>query len=284
MKDNLFKYISKITAHNIHNSAVSADKGGIVVADEKNDKQQSEISRRKFIKNTGYVAGGAIGGGILGSILGTNFLDGNQQQTAPESTDEANNFNRALMYFTRQEDFDVLSAATERIFPEDDNGPGAIELGVPFFIDHQLAGGYGNNDREYMQGPFYPGSDFQGYQTRLKRRDVFDVGIQAIQRESQNEFNASFLDLEGEQQDEILQKFQDDEVDMKGVTPTTFFELLRSATIEGAYSDPLYGGNGNMQGWVMKEYPGNYMSYIDEMEEEEFIEKEPKALRSHMSS
>ncbi|WP_373895527.1 gluconate 2-dehydrogenase subunit 3 family protein [Virgibacillus natechei] len=256
------------------------------MADEKNDKnkQQSEISRRKFMKNTGYVAGGVVGGGILGSLLGTNFLDGNQQQTAPESTNEANNFNRALMYFTRQEDFDVLSAATERIFPEDDNGPGAIALGVPYFIDHQLAGGYGNNDREYMQGPFYPGSDFQGYQTRLKRRDVFDVGIEAIQRESQNEFSASFLDLEGEQQDEILQKFQDDEVDMKGVTPTTFFELLRSATIEGAYADPLYGGNGNMEGWQMKEYPGNYMSYFDEIEEEEFIEKEPKALRAHFTS
>ncbi|UJL48200.1 gluconate 2-dehydrogenase subunit 3 family protein [Virgibacillus sp. NKC19-16] len=242
------------------------------------------MSRRKFIKNTGYVAGGAIGGGILGSLLGTNFLDGNEQQTAPESTNGQPNYNRAFMHFDSEADFNVLSAATERIFPEDDNGPGAIALGVPFFIDHQLAGGYGNNDREYMRGPFFPGSDFQGYQTRLKRREVFDMGIQAIERESQDEFGASFVDLEGEQQDEILQKFQEDEVDMKGVTPTTFFELLRSATLEGAYSDPLYGGNSNMEGWVMKEYPGTYMSYLNEIEEEGFIEKEPKALGSHMSS
>ncbi|MBY7142938.1 gluconate 2-dehydrogenase subunit 3 family protein [Virgibacillus sp. NKC19-3] len=253
------------------------------MADEKDAKKQSEMSRRKFMKNTGYVAGGAIGGGLLGSLLGTNFL-GDNQQTSPENTNEENNFNRALMYFTKQSDFDILRAATERIFPEDDNGPGAIELGIPFFIDHQLAGAYGHNDREYMQGPFYPGSDFQGYQTRLKRHEVFDVGIQAIEKQSQNDFNASFVDLEGEQQDEILQQFQDGDVDLKGVTATTFFELLRSATIEGAYADPLYGGNGNMEGWVMKEYPGNYMSYIDEIEEEEFIEKEPKALQSHISS
>jgi len=188
------------------------------------------------------------------------------------------------MYFTRQSDFDLLSAATERIFPEDENGPGAIALGVPYFIDHQLAGSYGRNDREYMIGPFYPGSDFQGYQTRLKRHEVFDQGIQAIENESQNAFDASFVDLEGDQQDQILQMFQDGEVSMKGVTSTTFFELLRSATMNGAYSDPLYGGNNNMEGWEMKEYPGNYMTYLDEIEEEEFIEKEPKALRSHMSS
>ncbi|MBP1970088.1 gluconate 2-dehydrogenase gamma chain [Virgibacillus natechei] len=250
------------------------------MADE-NEKKQSGMSRRKFIRNSSYLAGGAIGGGILGSLFGTNIFN-DDQQTAPETTTGGeNDYNRALMYFTRQKDFNILSEATERIFPEDDNGPGAITLGVPFFIDHQLAGSYGNNDREYMKGPFYPGSDFQGYQTRLKRHEVFDIGIQAIERESQNDFDASFLDLEGDQQDQILSRFQDDDVEMKGVTPTTFFELLRSATIEGAYADPLYGGNGDMEGWLMKEYPGTYMSYLDEIEEEEFINKEPQALRAH---
>ncbi|WP_077624784.1 gluconate 2-dehydrogenase subunit 3 family protein [Sediminibacillus massiliensis] len=251
------------------------------------EKERSTMSRRRFIKNSSYAAGGAIGGGFLGTILGRNLFGGNntekQGQQQHANNDESTNFNQALMHFTRQKDFQIISAATERIFPEDDNGPGAIKLGVPFFIDHQLAGSYGHNEREYMMGPFYPGSDFQGYQTRLKRHEVFDVGIQAIERESQNEFGESYIDLEGEQQDKILQRFQDGDVKLKGVTSTTFFELLRSATIEGAYSDPLYGGNGNMEGWLMKEYPGNYMSYINEIEKKEFIEKEPQALRAHIS-
>ncbi|MDQ0298941.1 gluconate 2-dehydrogenase gamma chain [Salibacterium salarium] len=249
------------------------------------NNEKTTMSRRRFIKNSSYVAGGAIGGGVLGTVLGRNLLNDNQGTAPKESSgDSSQNFNRALMYFTREKDFNILSQATERIFPEDDNGPGAIALGVPFFIDHQLAGAYGHNDREYMQGPFYPGSDFQGYQTRLKRHEVFDVGIQAMDRESQKEFDASFEELEGEQQDQILKKLQDGDVELKGVTSSTFFELLRSATIEGAYSDPLYGGNGNMEGWMMKEFPGNYMSYIDEIGEEEFITKEPKALRAHIST
>ncbi|SDL69716.1 gluconate 2-dehydrogenase subunit 3 family protein [Sediminibacillus halophilus] len=250
------------------------------------NNSNTKMSRRKFIKNSGYVAGGAIGGGLLGTLVTTSVTN-NGSQTASNTTDGGSNntnFNKALMYFARQEDFNILSAATERIFPEDDNGPGAIELGVPYFIDHQLAGAYGHNDKEYMQGPFYEGSDFQGYQTRLKRHEVFDVGIQAIEKQSQQDFDASFVDLEGKQQDEILQKFQDGDVDLKGVTPTTFFELLRSATIEGAYSDPLYGGNGNMAAWEMKQFPGSQMSYLDEIKKEEFIEKEPKALRAHISS
>ncbi|MFD2923995.1 gluconate 2-dehydrogenase subunit 3 family protein [Halobacillus naozhouensis] len=246
--------------------------------------ERSTMSRRRFIKNTSYAAGGAIGGGFIGTLIGRNLLDDQQEAKKGSKTESLPDFNHALMHFTNQKEFQLLSAATERIFPEDDNGPGAIKLGVPFFIDHQLAGSYGHNDREYMRGPFYPGSDFQGYQTRLKRHEVFDVGIKAIQNESKKEFDADFVELEGKQQDQILQKFQDGDVKLKGVTATTFFELLRSATLEGAYSDPLYGGNGNMKGWMMKEFPGNYMSYLNEIGKEEFIKKEPRALRAHIQS
>ncbi|UOR13548.1 gluconate 2-dehydrogenase subunit 3 family protein [Halobacillus amylolyticus] len=249
---------------------------------ENNDR--STMSRRRFIRNSSYAAGGAIGGGFIGTLIGRNLLGDDQEVKNKSQSDAPPDFGHALMHFTNQQEFAVLSAATERIFPEDDNGPGAVKLGVPFFIDHQLAGSYGHNDREYMQGPFYPGSDFQGYQTRLKRHEVFDVGIKAIRNESKKDFDADFVDLEGEQQDKILQKFQDGDVKLKGVTATTFFELLRSATIEGAYSDPLYGGNGNMEGWMMKEFPGNYMSYLNEIGKEEFIQKEPRALRAHLKS
>ncbi|MFC2947961.1 gluconate 2-dehydrogenase subunit 3 family protein [Virgibacillus sediminis] len=244
------------------------------------EEQEQKISRRRFIKNTGYVAGGAIGGGILGSLLGTNML-GTEQETAPETADNRNNYNRALMYFKRREDFNTLSAATERIFPEDDNGPGAVALGVPYFIDHQLASGYGHNDREYMQGPFYPGTDYQGYQTRLQRHELFMVGIRALNDESRKRFDGSFVDLEGEQQDEILTEFENNGVAIKGATSSTFFEELKSATLAGAYADPLYGGNADMEGWRMKEFPGSQMSYTEQIDSEEFVEIEPDALTSH---
>src|SRR5699024_12316384 len=80
-------------------------------------------------------------------------------------------------------EFNTLSEATERIFPKNDSGPGAIELGVPYFIDHQLAGSYGYNTQEYMQGPFPKGSPYQGYQTPLKRNEIFVEGIRGLDRE-----------------------------------------------------------------------------------------------------
>lgn len=74
-----------------------------------------------------------------------------------------------------------MSQATERIFPEDDFGPGAIGLGVPYFIDNQLAGSYGVNAREYMQAPFDVGEPTQGYQTPLIRQEVFLSGIRKLE-------------------------------------------------------------------------------------------------------
>ncbi|MFC2947056.1 gluconate 2-dehydrogenase subunit 3 family protein [Virgibacillus sediminis] len=240
-----------------------------------------DMSRRRFLKNSGYVAGGVVGGGILGSLLGVNLDDGSQQATtSPQG--EQTDYQHALMFFTRQKDFDILSAATERIFPEDENGTGAIGLGVPYFIDHQLAGSYGNNEKTYMQGPFYPGTDYQGYQSRLKRKEIFMEGIRALDRESNSAHNTSFTELEGEQQDELLQKFENNEVDLKGVSSSDFFELLRSATLRGAYADPLYNGNEEMEGWKMKEFPGHQMSYLNQIDSEEFVEIEPQSLHSQL--
>ncbi|MCL7667391.1 gluconate 2-dehydrogenase subunit 3 family protein, partial [Klebsiella pneumoniae] len=74
-------------------------------------------------------------------------------------------------------------------------------------------------------------------------------GIRALEQESQNDYKESFIDLEGEQQDKILQKFENDEVKLKGVASSEFFKMLRASTLAGAYADPLYGGNDKMRGW-----------------------------------
>ena len=52
-------------------------------------------------------------------------------------------------------------------------------------------------------------------------------------------------------------------------------------TIEGAYADPVYGGNKDMMGWKMKEYPGPRLGYLEEIDKEEFILKEPESLRDY---
>ncbi len=62
-----------------------------------------------------------------------------------------------------EETLDVR-AATARIFPNEESGPGALEAGVVIFIDRQLAGPYGRDARRYTQEPFVDASPEFGYQ------------------------------------------------------------------------------------------------------------------------
>jgi gluconate 2-dehydrogenase gamma chain len=110
------------------------------------------ISRREFIK---IGAAAAIGAGVASAIeipiLETVISNKNsdvkslQNQVASDS--------QAFLILNKNEQIE-LEAMVETIIPTDSNGPGAKEAGAIFFIDHQLAGEYGNNGRMYMRGPF----------------------------------------------------------------------------------------------------------------------------------
>jgi gluconate 2-dehydrogenase gamma chain len=243
---------------------------------DQNTLDSTGSSRRKFLKSSGIAVGGVAVGATLGGILGIN---NNTEEQAEPVTPQVLQHDHALQYFTNRADFELLGQATERIFPEDENGPGALGLGVPYYIDHQLAGKWGINAKEYRQGPFFEGETNQGYQSALKHHEVFDLGIEAIENYSQKNFDEKFTELEGEQQDEVLTALENDEVNMPGVKSSFFFDILLKATIEGAYADPLYGGNKDKQGWKMKEYPGVQMSYsMDQIESDKFLDIEPASL------
>lgn len=245
-----------------------------------NNNKESNPSRREFIRNTGFVIGGIAGGSILGGLL-TN-IDNPEPPTTVDNTAQ-DSYREARMFFTRQEDFRVLEAAVERIYPEDDNGPGAIGLRVPYFIDGQLAGDFGSNRKDYMEGPFKKVKDESLYQTRMNRGEIFIEGLRKMNAVSKEQFDLEFYEVDQEQQDTILQSFDNNEIELEGVSSKAFFNLLRKMTIEGAYSDPLYGGNKDMQGWIMREYPGPRAAYIDMIESEEFIKMDPISLKDYQS-
>lgn len=247
-----------------------------------NENKEPDLSRRKFVKGTGLVIGGLAGGSLLGGFFTNQFQT--EPTTAPVDEKEEKAYTEARMFFTRLEDFKVLEQATERIFPEDENGPGAIELGVPYFIDKQMAGEWGVNSKEYMKGPFIQDQETHGYQSRLKRGDIFILGLRKMNEVSQSQVGESFDAAGEEKQNEILSSFENGEVDMVGVKSEIFFNLLRKMTLEGAYADPLYGGNKDMMGWKMREFPGPRPAYIDVIEEEEFVKMDPISLIDHQQS
>ena len=258
------------------------------MSDEKKSVDTTEkalnkkVSRRHFVQGTGLAVGGLILGGGIGGYIGHTFgwkdePAPKKEQTAPSAPQV--DYTEAMQFFKRKEDFQVLSAATECIFPEDEHGPGAIGLGVPYFIDKQLAGPWGMNTDDYMKGPFIQPELGQPAQSPLTRQDIFLIGVRKLNEESKTRFEKPFYELGEEQQIEILQDFESGKVEMNKVSSAVFFAMLRTATLEGAYSDPLYGGNKNMEGWKMKEFPGAQMSYAHMVEEEEFVYIEPISLR-----
>ncbi len=99
----------------------------------------------------------------------------------------------------------------------------------------------------------------------------------------QDHFKVAAQQKEEEQQDDVLRMFENNDVQMAGVASMTFFNLLLQTTLEGAFSDPVYGGNKNMMGWEMKEFPGPRMSYMEQIEPDEFILLEPESLRMYQT-
>ncbi|QJD83092.1 gluconate 2-dehydrogenase subunit 3 family protein [Cohnella herbarum] len=254
------------------------------MAKDQSQKPQDE-SRRRFLKYSGTAIGGVVVGGVIGGIIGSSLkkTDKEEKPANPETPAPSSDrdYNQALMFFT-QDQFLITEAASERIYPMDELGPGAKELGVAFFIDHQMASAYGINSRDYMSPPFYPSEVSQGYQLSFKRKELLALGLDALNEYSTDTYNKPFTKIAPEEQDAVLTAFEKNEVKLKGVPAAAFFNLLHNLTIEGVYSDPLYGGNKNMAGWKMRNYPGNQMSYYDVIEKEEFIKMEPLSLHDHL--
>lgn len=92
-----------------------------------------------------------------------------------------------------------------------------------------------------------PGADFNS--TALGPvtgwRDQYRTGIAALQSKSRELFAADFAALSADQQDQVL------------ATAGPFRDLVTSHTLEGMFSAPEYGGNGNGIGWQLIRYDGD---------------------------
>lgn len=245
---------------------------------ENNNEEQKKYSRRNFLKSSGLTIGGlAVGAGVASSFKKTKEVEVTKE--VPVEKIVENNANQALMYFSPQQ-FRIAEAATERIFPEDENGPGAKKLHVAYFIDHQLASSWGTGGKEYTMGPFFKGEPTQGYQGHLNRQQIFDIGLKGMYDYSLQKFQKPFEELTPEEIDEVLIAFEEDQIELRGISASYFFSQLRQVTIEGVYADPMYGGNHQMAGWEMKNFPGHQMSYAHIIEAEEFQVIKPHSLNS----
>ncbi len=219
----------------------------------------SSPSRRDFLRQS-LVTVPAV------SLLGTAAIAQTQGSTAAAPAVAAGP-KYTPRYFTAPE-WDFLQAAVDRLIPANEDGPGAVEAGVPEFLDRQMEAAYGHGGLWYMQGPFVPDAPpTLGYQLRYTPRELYRKGIAAIDDWCRKQHNQTFAALPADQRDAILHQLEKGEITLDDVPTATFFAQLLTNTKEGYFADPMYGGNKQMAAWKMIGFPGARADFTDWMDQ-----------------
>jgi gluconate 2-dehydrogenase gamma chain len=213
-------------------------------ADRPRKTKISEVSRRQMLTTFGK-AGAAV-------IPAALIAGGATSADAPPT----------VYLFLNTDEAAFIEAAIARLIPADDKWGGALEAGVPNYIDKQLAGAWGAGERLYRSGPWQSGMPSQGYQLPFTPAELFRTALDAINKEL-SQAGTPFAKMNAEEQDTYLQGLEAGGKDLGGVPSDVFFAHLWDGTLEGFFSDPVYGGNRGMIGWRMIGFPGAYASYYD---------------------
>jgi gluconate 2-dehydrogenase gamma chain len=118
----------------------------------------------------------------------------------------------------------TVRAVVARLIPSDENGPGALEARADRYIDRALSGALKTS------------------------RPAYTSGLAAIDAAAQTLKGSAFAKLSSSDQDTVLKGIE--------MSSAQFFNLIRTHTIQGTFSDPFYGGNTNFIGWDLIGYPG----------------------------
>ncbi|KVG39255.1 gluconate 2-dehydrogenase [Burkholderia ubonensis] len=156
-----------------------------------------------------------------------------------------------------------VQAAVDRLIPADAEGPGALEAGVPEFIDRQMETPYAHGALWYMQGPFQQGVPELGYQLKLVPRDIYRLGIAAVDRFCTKTHGKAFADLDAATRDAVLGALEKGSAQIDDVPPAVLFGQLLQNTREGYFCDPVHGGNRGMAAWKMIGFPGARADFMD---------------------
>jgi gluconate 2-dehydrogenase gamma chain len=175
------------------------------------------LTRRQFCAQAGA---GVVGVGAFVSLSACRSRQRTDAEPAPPPAVSAHS--AALVTFSTAT-FATISAVAERLLPRDGT-PGAIDLGVPRYIDRMVASPDMINIRE-MLSHLLPLLDQQS-RKRYKGK--------------------AFHEAAAEEQDSLLESWQHSH----GASQQ-FFDVMLALTLEGAFGDPKYGGNTDGQGFAM---------------------------------
>lgn len=202
-------------------------------------------SRRRFLQQTLAIIPLAAAGSSVVSFAG--------QAAAPQSQGVTAHY---VPTFFNNDEWRFILAATDRLIPTDEFGPGAVSEGVPVYIDKQMELPYGYGHLWYMQPPFAEAAPELGYQSSLAPRDTYRRGIKAVNDRCRQQFQKDFADLSQQQQEDILHALEGGKLTFANVPGALFFTQLLDNTKEGYFADPMHGGNQTLASWTLIGFPG----------------------------
>jgi gluconate 2-dehydrogenase gamma chain len=180
------------------------------------------ISRRELLKRAGLAGMVAV---VPPEALATTELHA-QQVVSPA----AGAARLSTQNLTAAES-EILEAVVARLIPTDATGPGASEAGAARYIDRALGGALASS------------------------RQAYATGLAALNRFARASRGKPFTELAAADQDAVLTA-----IEAGGATgfdgSASFFNLVRTHTIQGTFCDPFYGGNAGFVGWDLIGYPG----------------------------
>ncbi len=127
--------------------------------------------------------------------------------------------------FFKKDEASCMAAICEQIIPADENGPGATQAGVIYYIDKQL------------------------HEVFEWEQEHYRTGLASIQQVSKNLHGKLFEDLEPEQQTKFLEKMESGTLPRDAwsadITPSSLFSTMIRHSMQGFYGSPRHGGNRN---------------------------------------
>ncbi|MDE1181855.1 gluconate 2-dehydrogenase subunit 3 family protein [Paraburkholderia sp.] len=214
-------------------------------------------SRRGFLRS----AVALVPAGTLAGCDVQNTSNSSANRSAPGQADTPRADYKPRFFDAKEWSF--IHAAVDRLIPPDSEGPGAVDAGVPEFIDRQMDTPYAHGALWYMQAPFKQGVPELGYQLKLVPRDLYRLGIASVNAYCTTAHGKPFDALDAATRDTVLGALEKASVELQDVPANVFFAQLLQNTREGYFCDPIHGGNREMGGWKMIGFPGARADFMD---------------------
>ncbi|HTV36154.1 MAG TPA: gluconate 2-dehydrogenase subunit 3 family protein [Xanthobacteraceae bacterium] len=199
-----------------------------------------------------------VGTAVAGAAATTALVPGARAQTNSQNMPMQGDVMAPAMggghgAFFNDDDARTIKAFAERLMPGAPGKPGATDADVLNYIDLALSGSYTDQQEFYRHG--------------LAQLDAHCLAT----------YGKEFRNLSAAQQDETIAALEHGKTKaFSWPSAQAFFNIVHKHTMEGMFSDPVYGGNKNFSGWILVGFPGAQMQFTEQdMLSKEAFTREP---------